>query len=92
MTHELKIWPEPFAAVRDGRKRYEVRRNDRDYRVGDVLVLNEYIPCAFCDQEGCSKCGNFGGHYTRCRTRMRVTYITEGGNFGLPPEDRKSVV
>ena len=44
MTHTLKIWPEYYAAVRDGRKTFEVRRNDRDYRPGDVLVLQEWNP------------------------------------------------
>jgi hypothetical protein len=41
-THELKTWPEFFAAIRDGRKRFEYRLNDRNYRDGDVLVLREW--------------------------------------------------
>lgn len=42
--HVLKIWPDSFEAAIDGRKNFEVRVNDRDYRLGDVLVLREYIP------------------------------------------------
>ena len=42
MIHELKTDPEYFAAVRSGEKRFELRRNDRDFRVGDYLALNEY--------------------------------------------------
>lgn len=42
--HELKVWPEYFAAMVDGRKSFEVRKNDRDYRVGDTLLLREYAP------------------------------------------------
>jgi len=36
MVHELKTWPEPFAGILAGRKRYEIRKNDRGYAVGLV--------------------------------------------------------
>ena len=42
--HELKTWPQYFAAVRSGKKRFEIRRNDREFAVGDVLVLREFDP------------------------------------------------
>jgi hypothetical protein len=42
--HELKTWPQYFAAVRSGKKRFEIRRNDRDFSVGDILVLREFDP------------------------------------------------
>ena len=42
--HELKTWPQYFAAVRLGKKRFEIRRNDRDFAVGDILVLREFDP------------------------------------------------
>ena len=41
-THDLKIRPEFFAPVRQGVKTAEVRMNDRDYMVGDLLILNEF--------------------------------------------------
>lgn len=42
MIHELKIDPEYFAAVRNGEKQFELRRNDRNFSIGDYLALNEY--------------------------------------------------
>lgn len=42
MIHELKTDPKYFAAIRSGEKRFELRRDDRYFRVGDYLALNEY--------------------------------------------------
>ena len=40
--HELKILPEYYDAVRCGDKRFEIRKNDRDYHRGDILRLKEW--------------------------------------------------
>ena len=40
--HELKILPEYYDAVRSGDKRFELRRNDRDFHKGDILRLKEW--------------------------------------------------
>lgn len=42
MIHSLKTAPKFFDAVEDGIKNFEVRKNDRDYKVGDVLELYKY--------------------------------------------------
>ncbi len=67
--HKLKIWPVYFADVRDDRKPFEVRWNDRDYEVGDVLRLREWNPLL--------------REYTGRETRKFVTY--KGTCFGIEP-------
>lgn len=42
MVHHLKILPEYFEAHRNGTKTDELRVDDRNYAVGDVLVLEEW--------------------------------------------------
>ena len=42
--HALETWPEYFQAVKSGMKPFEIRENDRDYKIGDILILQEYIP------------------------------------------------
>lgn len=43
-AHELKIGSKYFEAVKDGRKKFEIRNNNRNYQEGDVLILREYDP------------------------------------------------
>jgi len=44
MIHELKTWPEYYHEVEKGNKTFEIRMNDRNYQVGDTLILREYNP------------------------------------------------
>lgn len=76
--HELKTWPSFFAAVLDGRKTFEARRADRDFEMGDVLVLREWDPA------GVGSLSHTPIGYTGRELRARVTYILRGGNgFGV---------
>ena len=43
MTHHLKIKPEYFQAVIDGKKPFEIRNNDRNFQTGDKVILEEYL-------------------------------------------------
>jgi hypothetical protein len=85
-THELKTWPSQFLALSTGDKLAEFRKNDRDFRVGDTLVLCEWIP-------GHAQSERYGdedpapGRYTGNQLRARVTHIVSGTEtpFGIPP-------
>lgn len=42
-VHEVKLLPEYYEAVLSGDKRFELRKDDRGYRVGDTLRLREWL-------------------------------------------------
>lgn len=44
MIHKLKTWPEDFEAIWRNVKTAEFQKNDRNFRVGDMLLLREYDP------------------------------------------------
>ena len=69
MTHQLKTYPKYFDALARGEKNFEVRRNDRNYQVGDVLTLQRYCPKADA--------------YTGAEIDKRVTYVLPGNDFGI---------
>lgn len=41
-VHNLKIKPQYFKDVVSGIKTFEVRKNDRNFKVGDLMVLETY--------------------------------------------------
>jgi len=43
-THHFKTLPEPFEAMWQGQKPFEIRNNDRDYKLGDKFCSQEYDP------------------------------------------------
>ena len=44
VVHKLKTWAEYFKVIINGSKTFELRKNDRDFKVGDRLDLMEYDP------------------------------------------------
>lgn len=82
-TYKLKCWPEPFAAMLDGRKNFEFRRDDRGFAVGDELILQEWDPAGRSMSSGVLGHHVTGGDYTGRAKRALVTYILRG-QFGMP--------
>lgn len=41
-VHELKIAPEYYEAIINKEKQFEIRKNDRDFKVGDKIELKEF--------------------------------------------------
>jgi hypothetical protein len=50
-THELKIYPKYFKAILDEKKTFEIRKNDRDFQVGDIAVLKEWDNIKYSGRE-----------------------------------------
>lgn len=75
MLHELKIVAPFFRDVKEGKKLWELRYNDRDYQVGDQLLLKEYVASEH--------------RFTGDELLVDVVYIyeaAEGDPYGLPPD------
>lgn len=68
--HSVKISPAYFDAVKNGLKTFEIRKLDRDYKIGDTLVLSEYIP-------GTYEAGSYSGR----RVNVAITYILTDDQF-----------
>lgn len=69
MTHALKTWPQYFAEVKEGRKPFELRKNDRNFKVGDKVLLQEY---------------HYDAGYTGDELEFTITYILSNAEkFGL---------
>lgn len=59
--HNLKILPQYFEAVINGCKNFEIRKNDRFFKLNDILFLKEYNPIE--------------KKYTGCTAKCKVIYI-----------------
>lgn len=68
MQHKLKTWPDAFWAMWDGLKTFELRRDDRDFQVGDTLLLHEW------DR-------SLRHGFTGAWIRAEVTFILRAGVF-----------
>jgi Domain of unknown function (DUF3850) len=63
VQHQVKSWPQFFELILSGKKTHELRRiDDRDFRVGDLLLLQEFD----------AKTNRYSGR----ELTVRITYIT----------------
>jgi hypothetical protein len=70
INHELKTWKDYFEEILSGAKKFELRLNDRDFKVGDVVKLLEYE--------------NIIGYFTERSILIRITQILKDAkHFGL---------
>ena len=78
--HVLKTWADYWDAAERGEKPFEVRRDDRGFQKGDVLVLRRMIISY--------------GKWIEDRTysdnrphdlRRKVTFVLTGGQLGIEP-------
>lgn len=60
--HDVKSWAHFYDAIAAGKKLHDLRKNDRDYQVGDLLNLRRY--------------DNINGRYTGESTTVEITYMT----------------
>lgn len=67
--HTLKTWPEYMDSIENGQKTFEVRKNDRGFRLGDILHLREWCP----------KHKKWGTRIVTCS----ISYILHGPAFGI---------
>lgn len=68
-VHELKIYPVFFEDVRFAKKTFDLRKNDRNFGVGDQIIFHEFNPDGeFEDYE--RERGYTGHHFI-----ARITYI-----------------
>lgn len=79
-THELKVDQDAFDAVQDGCKTFEIRKADREFRVGDAILLR----CTF--YTGAEMAAGSPLIYTGETARRIITHILRGPIFGLADE------
>jgi hypothetical protein len=68
-VHKLKTWPQFYQDISDGVKTFELRKDDRGYMVGDVLILMEFDP------------NKNGGSYTGRALSRLVMYKLDAASF-----------
>jgi hypothetical protein len=63
VIHDVKSWSHFFQAIKSGAKVHDLRKNDRNYNIGDIMLFREY--------------DFVGGKYTGNTLEAVITYITD---------------
>ncbi len=64
----LKTWPSYYKEIKENRKTFEMRLDDRDFKIGDLIVLEEY---------------DLDLGYSGRSIIKEITHILSGPKFGL---------
>lgn len=80
-VHVLKSVSKSFQATWTGDKRHEVRRYDRPFVVGDVVLLLDFSPVLRPTGAAAGPLGWWGPRVIL----GEITHLTAAGAFGLPP-------
>jgi len=67
MTHAVKTWLNYFEPQEKGEKLFELRKDDRPYKVGDKFLSQEF--------------DNAKNEYTGRETMYTITYILRDADF-----------
>lgn len=78
--HKLKTWIRFWDAVASGEKTFEVRKNDRAFQTGDILVLEKYD-----HERGYYEMDGYTALAKPKSIRKRISFILQGGMFGIEP-------
>ena len=77
-AHELKCNKHYFEAIERGDKNFEVRRDDRGFQKGDILVLKKF-------DNGRYEMDGYGISASPKQTKKCISYVMTGGQFGIEP-------
>ena len=66
--HYIKCETEYYQAIESGLKKFEIRKNDRNYHIGDMVYLREVVD---------------GDETGRELPPIEIKYLFCGGRFGL---------
>ena len=66
--HNLKTETEYYQAVQRGQKKFELRKNDRDFKKCDMVILEEVVE---------------GVKTGRKLPPVEIQYVLHGGKYGL---------
>ena len=81
MTHHLKTLPEYFQAAIVGKKPFEIRNNDRGFKPGEIVILEEFEGI-----EEVPQCPNFGENCPKVKYDPR----NEQEYFDIPEDCTRS--
>jgi hypothetical protein len=77
MVHVLNTFEKNFERIHSGKKRFEMRPNDKNYQEGDELMIKEVVSLSFHGAE--QAVATYTGRIFHCR----VDYILNGPRYGV---------